>query len=81
MSRPLEEQIIVITGASSDIGRATAHLLGRPGRHFGLLERMAVFLLPSGEKLLASHSLTARRYRFLTPGGGTLRLDSDHAPQ
>lgn len=60
MTRPLHEQVVVLTGASSGIGRETAHLLARRGarlvlgsRNAEALEALAAELRRGGAQALA----------------------------
>lgn len=54
MARPLNEQVVVLTGASSGIGRATAVALGRRGAKVIMAARSAEELAAAAEEVTAA---------------------------
>lgn len=54
MPKPLEQQVVVVTGASSGVGRAIARAFGAKGACVGLIARTQVALEDAAEEIRAS---------------------------
>lgn len=51
MTSPVQDQVVVVTGASSGVGRATARAFGQRGARVGLLARNQEALNAAAEEI------------------------------